>query len=51
MTTHNEESSTQISPLGEACLIMDLTAIHTILVMAEYEDDKEVVEVTKLIYF
>ncbi|CAN8271298.1 unnamed protein product [Cochlearia groenlandica] len=44
MTKHNDVSWTQISSLGEACLRMDLIAIHKILVMKKYEDDKEVVE-------
>ncbi|CAH2051490.1 unnamed protein product [Thlaspi arvense] len=39
-----EVSWSQLSPLGEACLRMDLTAIHKFLVMAEYEDDMEVIE-------
>lgn len=47
MTKDKNVPWTQISPLGEACLRMDLKAIHKILVMAEYEDDKEVIEVTK----
>ncbi|KAF2536869.1 hypothetical protein F2Q68_00019236 [Brassica cretica] len=44
MAHHRELSSNKLSPLGKACLRMDLTAIHKILVIAEYEDDKEVVE-------
>ncbi|KAL4186733.1 hypothetical protein AMTRI_Chr09g35550 [Amborella trichopoda] len=30
----------QLSPLGEACSRMDLTAIHQILVMTHYKDDE-----------
>ncbi|KFK40102.1 hypothetical protein AALP_AA3G330900, partial [Arabis alpina] len=37
-----EEASSQLSPLGEACLKRDLNAIYEILVKAEYEDDKDV---------
>ncbi|ESQ50804.1 hypothetical protein EUTSA_v10022678mg [Eutrema salsugineum] len=44
MEKNQEVSWTKFSPLGEACLRMDLTAIHKVLVTAEYEDDKEVVE-------
>lgn len=47
MAKHKEVSLNQLSTLGDACLKMDLTAIHKILVMAD--DDKEVVEVTKLV--
>ncbi|WZZ12807.1 hypothetical protein YC2023_105896 [Brassica napus] len=46
MAHHRELSGNKLSPLGKASLRMDLTAIHKILVIAEYEDDKEVVEVT-----
>ena len=44
MAKHEEVSLNQLSTLGDACLKMDLTAIHKILVMAE--DDKEVVELS-----
>ncbi|RID44200.1 hypothetical protein BRARA_I01014 [Brassica rapa] len=44
MAHHRELSGNKLSPLGKASLRMDLTAIHKILVIAEYEDDKEVVE-------
>ncbi|KAJ4876862.1 putative inactive receptor-like kinase SSP [Raphanus sativus] len=44
MANHRELSWNKLSPLGKACLRMDLMDIHKILVIAEYEDDKEVVE-------
>ncbi|KAL1188510.1 putative inactive receptor-like kinase BSK12 [Cardamine amara subsp. amara] len=44
MINHAEVSSTQLSSLGEACSRMDLLAIHKILMKAQYEDDKEVIE-------
>ncbi|KAF8093441.1 hypothetical protein N665_0383s0069 [Sinapis alba] len=44
MANHRELSWNKLSALGKACLRMDLTAIHKFLVIAEYEDDKEVVE-------
>lgn len=47
MANHRELSWNKLSPLGKACLRMDLTDIHKILVIAEYKDDKEVDEVTK----
>lgn len=34
-----------LSPLGEACSRVDLTAIHQILVMAHYRDDEGTNEV------
>lgn len=34
-----------LSPLGEACSRMDLTAIHQILVMAHYREDQTTNEV------
>ncbi|CAA7021993.1 unnamed protein product [Microthlaspi erraticum] len=46
MTKDKNVPWTQISPLGEACLRMDLTAIQKILVSTEYEDDKEVIELS-----
>ncbi|CAN8270854.1 unnamed protein product [Cochlearia groenlandica] len=46
MTKHKEVSWTRVSPLEEACSKMDLTAIHSILVMSKYEDDKEVIELS-----
>ena len=46
MAKRQDVSLNQLSTLGDACLKMDLKAIHKILVMAE--DDKELVEVTKL---
>ncbi|KAF8112692.1 hypothetical protein N665_0062s0043 [Sinapis alba] len=42
MAKHKEVSLNQLSTLGDACLKMDLTAIHKVLVTAE--DDKELVE-------
>lgn len=48
MTKPAEIALTQLSPLGEACSRMDLEAIHKILVKAQYEDDMEVIEVTKI---
>ena len=36
-----------LSPLGEACSRLDLTAIHQILVMAHYRDDEGTNEVNK----
>lgn len=33
-------SSTTLTPLGEACLKMDLTAIHEILEKKGYKDDE-----------
>jgi len=36
-----------LSPLGEACSRMDLTAIHQILVMTHYRDDEGTNEVIK----
>ena len=35
-----------LSPMGEACSRMDLTAIHQILVMAHYRDDEVTNEVS-----
>lgn len=35
-----------LSPMGEACQRMDLTAIHQILVMTHYKDDEGTNEVT-----
>ena len=46
MAKRKDVSLNQLSTLGDACLKLDLKAIHKILVMAE--DDKELVEVTKL---
>ncbi|XP_010530944.1 PREDICTED: LOW QUALITY PROTEIN: probable serine/threonine-protein kinase At4g35230 [Tarenaya hassleriana] len=43
ITKHEEAPSTPqrpLSPLGEACSRMDLTAIHQILVMTHYRDDE-----------
>lgn len=34
-----------LSPMGEACSRMDLTAIHQILVMTHYKDDEGTNEV------
>lgn len=34
-----------LSPMGEACSRMDLTAIHQILVMTHYRDDEVTNEV------
>ena len=34
-----------LSPMGEACSRMDLTAIHQILVMTHYRDDEGTDEV------
>lgn len=34
-----------VSPMGEACSRMDLTAIHQILVMTHYRDDEVTNEV------
>ena len=34
-----------LSPMGEACSRMDLTAIHQILVMTHYRDDEGTNEV------
>lgn len=42
-----------LSPMGEACSRMDLTAIHQILVAAHYRDDEgtnEVICSTKWLY-
>lgn len=36
-----------LSPMGEACSRMDLTAMHQILVAAHYKDDAGNNEVTK----
>ncbi|CAH8362232.1 unnamed protein product [Eruca vesicaria subsp. sativa] len=47
MVNQRDLSWNKLSPLGKACLRMDLTAIHKILVIAGYADDKEVIEVTK----
>lgn len=38
-----------LSPMGEACSRMDLTAIHQILVMTHYRDDEGTNEVFSLI--
>jgi hypothetical protein len=35
-----------LSPMGEACSRMDLTAIHQILINAHYRDDEGTNEVT-----
>ncbi|KAM7258526.1 hypothetical protein ACFE04_014267 [Oxalis oulophora] len=43
ISKHEEVPSTpprRLSPMGEACSRMDLTAIHQILVMAHYRDDE-----------
>ncbi|XP_057966358.1 serine/threonine-protein kinase BSK1-like [Malania oleifera] len=43
ISKHEEMPSTPqrpLSPMGEACSRMDLTAIHQILVMAHYRDDE-----------
>jgi len=37
-----------LSPMGDACSRMDLTAIHQILVMTHYKDDEGTNEVTEL---
>ncbi|XP_030927617.1 serine/threonine-protein kinase BSK6-like isoform X1 [Quercus robur] len=37
---HETASSTTLTPLGEACLKMDLTAIHEILEKKGYKDDE-----------
>ena len=37
-----------LSPMGEACSRMDLTAIHLILVMTHYRDDEGTNEVIEL---
>ncbi|KAL9299696.1 putative inactive receptor-like kinase BSK12 RLK-Pelle-RLCK-XII-1 family [Arabidopsis thaliana] len=39
-------SSSNLSPLGEACLRMDLASIHSILVLAGYDDDKDIIELS-----
>lgn len=39
-----------LSPLGEACSRMDLTAIHQLLVMTHYRDDYGTNEVIDLYY-
>ncbi|KAH9654898.1 serine/threonine-protein kinase BSK1 [Citrus sinensis] len=49
VSKHEEAQSTPqrpLSPLAEACSRMDLTAIHQILVMAHYRDDKETHELS-----
>ncbi|KAL0694253.1 hypothetical protein Bca4012_061433 [Brassica carinata] len=46
MANRRELSWNKLSTLGKACLKMDLTAIHKILVRADYEDDKEVIELS-----
>lgn len=38
-----------LSPMGEACQRMDLTAIHQILVMTHYRDDEGTNEVLLII--
>ncbi|XP_010526870.1 PREDICTED: probable serine/threonine-protein kinase At4g35230 [Tarenaya hassleriana] len=43
ITKHEEAPSTpqrRLSPMGDACSRMDLTAIHQILVMTHYRDDE-----------
>jgi hypothetical protein len=43
-----------LSPLGDACTRMDLTAIHQILVMTHYKDDEgtnEVIELYKYYFY
>ena len=45
---HEEAPATPqhpLSPMGEACSRMDLTAIHQILVMTHYKDDEGTNEV------
>lgn len=37
-----------LSPMGDACSRMDLTAIHQILVMTHYKDDEGTNEVTEM---
>jgi len=37
-----------LSPMGDACTRMDLTAIHQILVMTHYKDDEGTNEVIEL---
>lgn len=37
-----------LSPMGDACSRMDLTAIHQILVMTHYKDDEGTNEVIDL---
>lgn len=39
-----------LSPMGEACSRMDLTAIHQILVMTHYRDDEGTNEVYICVY-
>lgn len=39
------EPQRHLSPMGEACSRMDLTAIHQILVMTHYRDDEGTNEV------
>ncbi|CAH8262653.1 unnamed protein product [Arabidopsis lyrata] len=48
MATDEKEasSSSHLSPLGEACSRIDLESIHKILVLAGYEDDKDVIELS-----
>lgn len=40
-----------LSPMGDACSRMDLTAIHQILVMTHYKDDEGTNEVIELYKF
>lgn len=45
---HEEAPATPphpLSPMGDACSRMDLTAIHQILVMTHYKDDEGTNEV------
>jgi hypothetical protein len=48
ISKHEEAPATPqrpLSPMGEACSRMDLTAIHQILVMTHYKDDEGTNEV------
>lgn len=40
-----------LSPMGDACSRMDLTAIHQILVMTHYKDDEGTNEVIPLMKY
>lgn len=39
-----------LTPMGDACARMDLTAIHQILVMTHYKDDEGTNEVKRIVH-
>lgn len=48
--TSNSSPQLQLSPMGEACLRMDLTAIHEILDKIGYKDDEGIANEVCIIF-